>query len=377
MSLLKDYIYLDYNATAPMLPGVYESMEEVMLTPTNPSALHGLGQHAKRLISGARRTVAEYVEAHPDMVIFTSGGTEANNLVLQGGDWKKVLTTAVEHDSVHKALEGVEEVPVDAEGLVQLPQLEQALEKVKDGPALLSVILAHNESGVIQPMEEIVAIAKKYGVYVHVDGVQALGKIPLSFRDLDVDFMTLSSHKIGGPQGVGVLIARGATLLSPRILGGGQERNYRSGTENVSGIVGFAKALEKYSMDHLKDLKKWHAIMEEDLEAFCRSRGQPMHVYSKNAPKLPNTTCLAMPHVESATQVMRFDLNKVAVSMGAACSSGRTQVSRSLAKMGPSPELAKGAIRVSSGWNTLREDLEFFATVWKEIYCSLEQRNVS
>jgi cysteine desulfurase len=357
-------IYLDYNATAPLLPGVLDAMRESMERPTNSSALHSFGQQAKRWMSQARRDIADYIDAHPDHVIFTSGGTEANNFVLKGFPWKRVLLSAVVHDSVYKVLDSFNELSVDADGLLDIPALEDLL-KTTQGPTLISVILAHNESGVIQPLEDVVHLAKTYKAYLHVDAVQALGKIPLSFQKMGVDFMTLSAHKIGGPQGVGVLVSK--EVLSPLMQGGGQERGYRSGTENVPGIVGFAESLKRQPLDHMKNLKQWHQSMEEELETFCNT----FHIYGKKVERLPNTTCLSMPFVESATQVMHLDLNGLAVSMGAACSSGRTQISRSLQKMGPDPMFAKFAIRVSSGWGSTEEDFKKFTTSWKEIYNSL------
>jgi len=359
-------IYLDYNATAPLLPGVFDAMRQSMERPTNPSALHAFGQQAKRWMNQARRDIATYIDVHPDHVIFTSGGTEANNFVLKGFRWGNVFLSAVVHDSVYKVLDSFEEIAVNEEGLLDLHALEDLLKVSKD-PTLISIVLAHNESGVIQPLEDVVRLAKAYKAYVHVDAVQALGKVPFSFQKMGVDFLTLSAHKIGGPQGVGVLVAKDTLTLSPLMQGGGQERGHRSGTENVPGIVGFAESLKRQPLDHMKNLKQWHHAMEEELEAFCNT----LHIYGGNVERLPNTTCLSMPFVESATQVMHLDLNGIAVSMGAACSSGRTQISRSLQKMGPDPMFAKFAIRVSSGWDSTEEDFKKFTTSWKEMYNSL------
>jgi cysteine desulfurase len=362
-------VYLDYNATAPLLPGIFDAMKESMEKPTNPSALHSFGQQAKRWMNQSRREIAGYVDAHPDHVIFTSGGTEANNFVLKGFPWEKVLLSAVVHDSVYKVLDSFDEITVDSEGLLDLHSLEEQL-KDSHGQKLISVVLAHNESGVIQPLEDVVHLAKMYKAYVHVDAVQALGKVPLSFQKMGIDFLTLSAHKIGGPQGVGVLVAKDTLTLSPLMQGGRQERGHRSGTENVPGIVGFAESLKRHSLDHMRSLKQWHHAMEEELEGFCNT----LHIYGKNVERLSNTTCLSMPFVESATQVMHLDLNGIAVSMGAACSSGRTQISRSLQKMGSDHTLAKFAIRVSSGWNSTEEDFKKFTSSWKEMYNSLGGR---
>ena len=371
-------IYLDYNATSPLIPKVYEGMREAMELPTNPSALHFFGQQAKRWMNGARRTIGDYIDAHPDNIIFTGGGTEANNLALRGVVWDHVLLSGIEHDSTYEVLEDFEEISVDPQGNLDMVLLERYLQRIQDHGKLilLSIILAHNETGVIQSIQEIVQLARQYGAYVHVDAVQALGKMPFSFNDMDVDLMTLAPHKIGGPQGVGALITKGTLPLKAVMKGGGQERGYRSGTENVAAIVGFAETLKQHSMDHMNQLGKWHGSMEQELQDFCRDQGSALYVYSHKLERLPNTTCLSMPHVENATQVMRFDLKGIAVSMGAACSSGRTQVSRCLQKMGPDVSFARGAIRVSSGWATVRADLESFSQAWKEIYSSLEKTEV-
>ena len=194
---------------------------------------------------------------------------------------------------------------------------------------------------------------------------------------MNVDFLTVSSHKVGGPQGVGAVIAKNPSSLSPVMRGGGQERGVRSGTENVSGIVGFAEALKGQSLGHMNALKGWHFEMERDLKNFCYGKGETLHIYGEDVERLPNTTCLSMLGIESATQVMRFDLRGVAVSMGAACSSGRTQISRSLRNMASDPALATWAIRVSSGWGSKEEDFKKFTSIWKEIYNSLRKESCS
>lgn len=366
-------IYLDYNATAPLLPEVFEEMQDAMLAATNPSALHSFGQKSKRWVNYARRLIGDFVQAHPDHLIFTSGGTEANNLALLGGPWTQVFSSGISHDSVFESRKEVQEIPVDSQGILDSAYLERKLNQLGShaSNSLISIILAHNETGVIQPIEEIVSLARHYKAYVHVDAVQALGKIPFSFREMDVDMMTIASHKIGGPQGVGALIAKDTLPLKAIIKGGGQERGYRSGTENVGAIVGFGACLKQQSLNHMKTLGQYHSALENKIEDFCRSLKGDVHIYSQEQERLPNTTCVSMPHVENAIQLMRFDLRGVAVSMGSACSSGRTQVSRSLQKMGPSPSYAVGAIRVSSGWGTRPMHLDQFFNVWKEIYTSL------
>lgn len=369
----KQKIYLDYNATAPLLPGVWDAMGPIMQAPTNPSALHFWGQQAKRWMNQARRDIADFIDCHPDRLIMTSGGTEANNLVLNGFPWKHVFMSAVAHDSAYKAVEKAIEVPVTTQGLIDLEVLEALFKKygTESTKSILSVMHAHNETGIIQPLKELREIAGKYGVYVHVDSTQALGKIPFSFDALEVDFLTLSAHKVGGPQGVGALVAKKPSMIAPLSKGGGQERGRRSGTENVAGIVGFAEALKRYPHNHGLMLQQWHHQLEEELLSFSQRERAPCYIYGQAVSRLPNTTCVAMPSVDAATQVMRFDLEGIAVSMGAACSSGRTQVSRSLEKIGSDASFASHAIRVSSGWDTQEDHLLKFTKVWKKIYTTL------
>jgi cysteine desulfurase len=367
-------IYLDYNATTPILPEAKKAMMAVLDMPMNASALHSWGQQAKRLINQAHRTIGDYSDAHPDRIFMTSGGTEANNWVLKALPWNHIFISATSHDSIYKGSENFLEVPVDTQGLLELEHLEKMLKSASEDSSLslLSFVHAHNESGVIQPTEDLVALAKKYGVFVHADTTQSLGKIPFSFTKMDVDFATISAHKVGGPQGVGALIVKDPSRLMPLIKGGGQEKGHRSGTENVAGILGFAEALKSYPHDHMSTLRKWHETMEKDLFNFAKHHQNPLYIYGAEGERLPNTTCLSMPFVESATQVMRFDLAGIAVSMGSACSSGRTQVSRSLGHMGPNKDMAKTAIRVSSGWNSKEEDFKTFSDVWKKIYLDLK-----
>lgn len=372
---LEEKTYLDYNATSPMMPGVKEVLWSLLDLPLNASALHAWGQQAKRLVTQAHRKIGAHIEAHPDRIFITSGGTEANNWVLKAQPWNHVFISATSHDSIYNASENFVEVPVDSQGLLDLGSLEKIWRSSSQdlSCSLLSFVHAHNESGVIQPTEDLVNLAKRYGIFVHADVTQSLGKIPFSFTKMNVDFATLSAHKVGGPQGAGALVVKDPSLLTPFLKGGGQERGYRSGTENVLSIVGFSEALDLFPKDHMVELRKWHQEMEEDLSSFTHRHNHPLYIYGKEEERLPNTTCLSMPFVESATQVMRFDLDNISVSMGAACSSGRIQVSRSLSRMGTNNSLAQSAIRVSSGWATQEKDLQKFANIWKKIYLELKE----
>ena len=258
-----------------------------------------------------------------------------------------------------------EVVPVDGLGRIDLVALEAALAE-RDSPALLSVMLANNETGVINPVPAVAAFAQRYGVPVHCDAIQAAGKIAVDFDELGVDLMSLSAHKLGGPQGVGALVLADGVELAARVIGGGQERGRRAGTENVAGIVGFGVAAEisARTLDEFSNFAK----MRDDLEDRLRQSVPDVHVIGKNAPRLPNTSCVTMPGVTSETQVMALDLAGVAVSAGAACSSGKVARSHVLEAMGVADEIAECAIRVSLGWRTTQRDIDRFYQAWTELF---------
>jgi cysteine desulfurase len=359
----KDYVYLDYNATAPLHPAVHEVMIDLLSETGNPSSIHKLGRRSRYLVTQARHGIGQYIDADPEYIIFTAGGSEANNLALQGVNWEHIIMSPLEHDSIYKAPLSAELLAVDDQGLIHLSDLEAKLQAARDKKTLVSVIWANNETGVIQPMEEIVSIAHKYGAYVHADAVQMMGKKEFSFSKSMLDMMTVSAHKFGGPQGVGALVAKESIPLTALIRGGGQEKNRRAGTENVAAIGGFAAALAHTpSLEHLYP---WHQEMEEDIQAFA---GHEAYVFSQKSPRLPNTTCLVMPYIPNATQVMNFDLEGFAISAGSACSSGRVQVSRVLKSIVQDDLKAISAIRISSGWKTTHQDLIHFAETWKKLY---------
>jgi cysteine desulfurase len=290
------------------------------------------------------------------MVVFTSGGSEANNLALKGAKVERLLVSAIEHPSVIEAARAsgntVEIIPVTSTGSVDLAALDAAL---PGSPALVSVMLANNETGIIQPVGEVVKLAARHGALVHCDAVQALGKIPVNFGLLGVDLLTISAHKLGGPLGAGALVIRDGISLSPLINGGAQELRRRAGTENVPAIAGFAAAVQEKNFT----IKTLRDELESGLEGAV--------IIGGGVDRLPNTTCFAHPHMLAETLVMAFDLEGVAVSAGSACSSGKVAKSHVLAAMGLAPEIASGAVRVSLGWNTTRQDIERFGAVWRRI----------
>lgn len=353
--------YLDYNAGAPVRPDVVAAMAEALAEPGNPSSVHGPGRRARARVEAARAAVAELVGAAPAGVVFTSGGTEANNLVLRGCGRSRILVSAVEHASVREAVPGAEIIPVDGDGIVDLAALARLL--ADGGPALVSVMLANNETGVIQPVAEVAALAHSHGALVHCDAAQAPGRLSVSVSDLCVDFLTLSAHKLGAPAGIGALVSVNPDFsLAPILLGGGQERRRRAGSENLAGIVGFGTAARLAAASGAAGEQTRE--LRDRLEAAVQARVPGAMVVAAHAGRLGNTTCVALPGVPSQVQVMALDLAGVAVSAGSACSSGKVAESAVLRAMGLPPQIAGSAIRVSLGWGSTAEDIEMFLSAW-------------
>jgi cysteine desulfurase len=362
--------YLDHNATAPLRPEARAAIVEALEVIGNPSSVHAEGRHARAVVEKARERVADLVGASPAQVVFTSGATEANNWVLRSG-WDVVFAPGVEHDSVlapaRAWASGFHQLPVDGEGRVQLAALELALQELcrPGGRALLALQLANNETGVLQPLREAVALARAHGCLIHTDAVQAPGRLAIDFNGLGVDSLSLSAHKLGGPKGIGALVLRENFALDPLIKGGGQERRRRAGTENVAGIAGFGAAAVA-AMRDLADVDRL-ASLRSRLEAGAFDAAGDAVVIASRAPRLPNTTCIALPGLSAETLVIRFDLAGVAVSAGAACSSGKVGPSAVLAAMGLPNDVARAAIRVSLGWNTTETDVAAFLAAWAAI----------
>ncbi len=362
--------YLDHNATSPLRPVAFDAMAEALRAGGNPSSVHGAGRKARAFVDKARRQVAALVGARPGDTIFTSGATEANNLAVVGSGRRRILVTAVEHDSVRRAAPQAEVLPVDGEGVLDLAALEAALAASAE-PALVAVMLANNETGVLQPIGDVVRIARAAGALVHCDAVQGVGKVPVDFQALGVDYLSLSAHKFGGPAGVGALIVRSGARLSADRLGGGQEANRRAGTENVGGIAGFgaaaAEAMTPLDVTGLRD----------ELEVVIAKIAPLVRFYGARAMRLGTTSCFAMPGVSAETQVMALDLAGVCISAGAACSSGKVQRSPVLAAMGVPAEEAASAIRVSLGWNSQRADIERLIEAWQNLYIRVRKSDIS
>ena len=366
--------YLDFNAGARLRPQVLSLMGEVLVEAGNASSVHAFGRAARHRIEAARIEVAALVGASPSQVVFTSGGTEANNQALHGmirDDDAKLLVSAVEHDSVVAAAPGAQQVPVGRDGLIDLEELRQRLARLREdsqAPILVSVMLANNETGVISPLREVADTVHAFGALLHCDAVQAAGKIPVDRNALGIDLLTLSSHKLGGPQGAGALVLTEAQGLrvSPLICGGGQERGLRAGTENVAAIAGFGLAA-KLAREGLGDTGRL-ASLRDGLESDIRELAPGTEIFGHAAPRLPNTSCFTMPGVLAETQVMALDLEGVAISAGAACSSGKVAPSRVLRAMGADEDQAASAIRVSFGWSTEKVHIDHFLQAWSALY---------
>jgi cysteine desulfurase len=355
-------VYLDYNATAPLRPAAAEVMARAAVLTGNASSVHSFGRQARAAIETAREQVAALAGAKPAQVVFTSGGTEANNLALAGGGCARFLVSAIEHDSVLAMVPSAERIPVTSEGLVDLAALEKLLSS-DTRPALVCVMLANNETGAIQPIADVVAIAHRAGAVVHCDAVQAAGKLPLDFAVLGVDLMSLSAHKFGGPKGVGALIIADTVPVTAQLRGGGQERGRRAGTENVAAIGGFGAAADEAHRDlpAMRDIGALHARLEREAVASVPST----QIIAAAAPRLPNTSCLALPGVPAETLVMALDLAGVAVSAGSACSSGKVKASHVLQAMNLGADIAGSAIRVSLGWSSTGADIDCFIEAWR------------
>ena len=358
-------VYLDYNATAPVRPEAVAAVARALEATGNASSVHRFGRMARRLVEDAREAVAALVGALPEAVVFTSGGTESNNTALRGAGSERLLVSAGEHDSVLHVAPEADRIPLKADGVIDLDALAAML--AGDArPAFISVMLANNETGVIQPLAEAVALAREHGALVHCDAVQAAGKIPVDFTALGVDFMSLSAHKMGGPPGVGALVIAGGVEIAPLIRGGGQERRRRAGTENPPGIAGFGAVAALAA----GEAERGGALAElrDGLERRLGALAPEARIYGADAPRLPNTSCLGLPGVAAETQVMALDLAGVAVSAGSACSSGKVTPSHVLRAMGASEAESGSAIRVSLGWRSEAAHIDRFIEAWGALY---------
>lgn len=367
-------VYLDFNATAPARPEAVDVVAAVLAEGGNASSVHAMGRAARARVEKARRQVAALVGVSADAVVFTGSGTEANNQALRCCGRERVIVSAIEHESVLMARPGPVTVPVTGDGVVDLDALEELL-AADDTPVVLSLMMANNETGVIQPVADAARLAHRFGALVHCDAVQAGGKIPVDMAALGADFLTLSAHKMAGPQGVGALIVRDRETVARFVHGGGQERGLRAGTENVAGIAGFgvAAALALDGLDRFAGL----ARLRDDLERRVKAAAPGVAVFGEAMARLPNTAKFATPGVSSETQVMGLDLAGVAISAGSACSAGKVEPPYVLRAMGVPEALSLCAVRVSLGWSTGPRDIDAFFDAWQALYARAARRGAS
>lgn len=366
-------IYADYNATAPVRPEARDAMLTALDVGANPSSVHGPGRAARKLLETARGQVSLGIGARAQDIIFTSGGTEANALALNGvvaqlDGQCTLLVSAIEHEAVMKnagyAGVPIETVYVTPDGVVDLDRLRERLakwDKARDGIPVMALMLANNETGILQPVAEAAAIVREAGGLTHCDAVQGLGKVMVNVNLLGVDYLALSAHKVGGPQGVGALWVRSGAPLKPVLFGGGQERSLRSGTENLTGIAGFGAATEAAirDMPKLQALAARRDAMEQKLISDAG-----VTIFGAGSERLAQTSNFAIPGFRAETQVMAMDLAGVAVSSGSACSSGKVKRSVVLSAMGVGDDLSESAIRVSFGWRSTPEHFDAVAKAW-------------
>jgi cysteine desulfurase len=372
---MPDRVYLDWNATTPLRPEARQAMAAAWDMAGNPSSVHAEGRQARRLVEDARTAVATAISARPQDVVFASGGTEANAMALTPGlrraaGWpvQRLLVSAIEHTSVLSGgrfpADAITAIKVSGVGSVDLDHLRTLL--ANGPPALVSVMLANNETGAIQPVAEVADIVHGAGGLLHVDAIQAFGKIPFDVKSIQADLVTLSAHKIGGSKGVGALVlAEDVQGLEPLLRGGGQELGRRAGTENVAGIAAFGAAVRGAMASLEEDAARLQGLRNRLEKGLRQTPG--MIVFSEGTPRLPNTTLFTVDGLKAETAVIGFDLGGIAVSSGSACSSGKVQPSHVLAAMGVGRELAQGAVRLSLGWSTTEADIDLALQAWRKL----------
>lgn len=373
-------VYLDNNASTPVLPEVFEAMRPYYLERFgNASSIHHYGQHARAAVERARNAVAALLNARPAEIVFTSGGTESDNLgifgLVRGGD--HLITSTIEHSAVMNTCKRLEQmgcsvtyVPVNSRGEVEPQEVRRA---IQPNTRLITIMMANNETGVVQPVEEIGKIALEEDIFFHTDAVQAAGKVPIDVQKIRCDALSISGHKIHGPQGTGALFVKKGTLIQPLLYGGNHERQRRAGTENLPGIVGLGKAAEiaRYWLEHNGPAEM--SAMRDRLENAILRSVDGTGVNGSGALRVPNTTSIYFDHVEGEALVIALDLKGLSVSSGAACSSGAIEPSHVLLAMELSPERARGSLRISLGKQTTNEEVDFAIQVIPETVARLRE----
>lgn len=367
--MAKPQAYLDYAATTPLKPEVIRRMGEVLAMHGNASSVHAYGRAAREQLETARAALAVRYKVKADRVIFTSSATEANNMALRAHAFIPMLASGTEHPSILVTAQTIARplhlVRAGQNGVIDLNHLEEVFKTITS-PALLSLMLVNNETGVIQPVAEAAKLARRFGAVVHCDAVQGAGRMPIDFSALGVDMLSLSAHKLGGPQGAGALLLHEGLRLPALLTGGAQEFRQRAGTENVAAIAGFGCAVELLDADlaRQEEWAGWRTRFEQRITAAAPNA----LVIGRDAPRVAGIANIVMPGVRNDTQLMAFDLAGLAVSSGSACSSGKVQPSAVLSAMGYEEGVALNAIRVSFGWNSGEAELENLAEKWIELY---------
>ena len=373
--------YLDYNASTPLHPKSWEAMQSLLSAQNhayNASAIHSFGREGQKIIENARKDISNLIGADKNQIIFNSGATEGNNTILRHFSTQypndTILISAIEHPSILEArntLPNIKIIPVDDNGLIIIEELERLLKE--NTVCLVSIMAANNENGAIQDVSEMSKITNANNALYHCDATQAAGKISINMKELDIDFLTISSHKIGGPQGVGAL-ALGICGQSPSLLfGGGQEKSLRAGTENVAGIAGFGAAARS-ALNNIEEYQKLKKL-RDDFESKLKDISPDIIIHSQGAKRIANTSFFSLPNADSQTLLMALDLEGIAVSNGSACSSGRVKPSHVLEAMGKDKKLTSSALRISMGWATKGEDIEAFLEAWQKIYTRMSNKN--
>jgi len=363
-------IYLDNNATTKVAPQVLDKMNEVYQLPLNNSAVHHYGRLATKFVEDARKEVRKLLNAQAYEVIFTSSATESTNMLFHGCNVKRIFVSQIEHAAVYFCRpEGkeVSEIKVLSNGVVDLENLKLQLEENSDPHFLVSVMFANNETGALQPVEEIAKLVHQKGGLFHCDIVQGVGKVTLDLEKINADFASISAHKISGPQGVGALLMRKGLDIKPLIVGGKQEKSKRAGTCNTAGIAGFGEACKVTAakISEYENVKKLRDFLEIEIK---KIGGKNVKIFCEETNRLPNTCFLALKNSDAQTQLINFDLNQICVSAGSACSSGTVSEPRVLKSMGIDSSFLTSAIRVSLGTETTKEEIEKFIQVWHEFY---------
>jgi cysteine desulfurase len=358
--LKKATVYLDYNASAPVRSVAKDAAMDIWAYVGNPSSVHSNGRFMRNLVDTARKNIADLLGVEAKRIIFTSGATESNNLALRNFKGR-VLVSAIEHDSVYQVRSDAEIINVQKSGVVDLSHLKSLLEKSLR-PTLVSIMAANNETGVLQPVAEISHICTHYNAWFHCDAVQAFGRAKLPFNKPHM--LSLSAHKLGGLWGAGCLVIDPKLPLIPLLSGGGQERSYRSGTENMPGILAMSHAMMAAAQEDWSFSKNLRDYLEKTL----LEQAAGVQIFGRASLRLPNTSLIYMPGQKSETQVMRFDLDGFAVSSGAACSSGKVKPSRVLKAMGASDGETQNSLRVSLSPTTTKQDIDAFAQSWLKVF---------